>query len=148
MNRTSRVLIGAAVGAVATLTACVSANAGGTADFKQSFDTVLCKGNSQVEWESPDAGLFKPKDKQVIVMITTTREGWALSGEYGFEIKRWSRNTKDGFPAGSVGWDDEGIWAHWLLLFGDNGHVFMEQHSRQGVQLVFLNCEYALGPPR
>jgi hypothetical protein len=58
-----------AAAALAALTG--SANAGGTADFKQSFDTVLCKGESEVEWESPDYGAFKPENKQVTVMITT-----------------------------------------------------------------------------
>ena len=37
-----------AAAALAALT--VSANAGSTADFKQRFDTVLCKGDREVEW--------------------------------------------------------------------------------------------------
>jgi hypothetical protein len=132
-----------AAAALAALT--VSANAGSTANFKEVFDTVLCKGDSEVMWESPDPGLSKPQNKPVTVLITTTAEGWATSGEYGFPVKRWKRNTKGGFPVGSASWDEEGIWAHWTMAFGDNGAVIFEKHSRQGVEVAVLNCEYALG---
>ena len=139
-----RTLIAAA--ALAALT--VSADAGSTADFKQRFDTVLCKGDSEVEWESPDPGAFRPQNKQVTVMITTTQEGWETSGEFGFTIKRWSRDTKQGFPIGSASWDNDGIWAHWTVAFLSNGRVFFEKHSRQGVEVAILNCEYAIGPSK
>lgn len=123
----------------------VSANAGSAANFKEGFDTVLCKGDSEVMWESPDPGALKPKNKPVTVLITATEEGWAMSGDFGFPIKRWRRNTKGGFPVGSASWDNEGIWAHWTMAFGDNGQVIFEKHSRQGVEVAILNCEYALG---
>jgi hypothetical protein len=132
-----------AAAALAALT--VSANAGSAANFKQGFDTVLCKGDSEVMWESPDPGLSKPQNKPVTVLISTTQEGWATSGEYGFQVKRWSKKTKGGFPVGSASWDSEGIWAHWTMAFADNGQVFFEKHSRQGVEVAILNCEYALG---
>jgi hypothetical protein len=132
--------------ALAALT--VSANAGSTADFKRGFDTVLCKGDSEVMWESPDPGAFRPQNKQVTVLFTTTQEGWTTSGDFGFTIKRWSRKTKGGFPVGSSSWDEEGIWAHWTIAFGDNGQVILEKHSRQGVEVAILNCEYAIGAVR
>ena len=126
----------------------VSANAGSTADFKRGFDTVLCKGDSEVMWESPDPGLSKPQNKPETVLITTTQEGWTTSGDFGFPIKRWSRKTKGGFPVGSASWDEEGIWAHWTIGFADNGQVILEKHSRQGVEVAVLNCEYAIGAVR
>jgi len=132
-----------AAAALAALT--VPADAGSIADFKRGFDTVLCKGDSEVMWESPDPGLSKPQNKPVTVLITTTAEGWATSGEYGFPVKRWKRNTKGGFPIGSASWDEEGIWAHWTMAFGDKGAVIFEKHSRQGVEVAVLSCEYALG---
>lgn len=135
-----------AAAALAALT--VSANAGSPADFKRGFDTVLCKGDSEVMWESPDPGLFKPQNKQETVLITTTPEGWTTSGDFGFPIKRWSRKTKGGFPVGSASWDNEGIWAHWTVAFADNGQVIFEKHSRQGVEVAVLNCEYAIGAVR
>jgi hypothetical protein len=133
------------VSAAALVALTVSANAGTTADFKRGFDTVLCKGDSEVKWESPDPGAFKPQNKPVTVLITTTSEGWVTSGEYGFSIKRWRRNTKGGFPVGSASWDEEGIWAHWTVAFADKGQVVFEKHSRQGVEAAVLECEYAIG---
>jgi hypothetical protein len=90
----------------------------------------------------------KPSRLYAMSMITPTQEGWATSGEFGFEIKRWSRNTKGGFPIGSASWDNDGIWAHWIMAFADNGQVIFEKHSRQGVEVAVLDCEYALGPPK
>ncbi|WP_439395413.1 hypothetical protein ACRQ5Q_40685 [Bradyrhizobium sp. PMVTL-01] len=136
------------IAAVALAALNSSANAGYTADFKRPFDTVLCKGDSEVEWESPDPGLSKPQNKSVTVLITSTPDGWTTSGEFGFPIKRWKRNSKGGFPVGSASWDEEGIWAHWTVGFLNEGQVVFEKHSRQGVEVAVLKCEYALGGTR
>jgi hypothetical protein len=128
--------------------ACGSANAGSPADFKQRFDTVLCKGDSEVLWENPDAKAFPPKDKPVTVLISAAEGGWDTAGDFGFHVKRWSRTTAQGFPMGSATWDEEGLWAHWTMAFMSDGRVFFEKFSRQGVEMAVLNCEYAIGAPK
>lgn len=129
--------------AAALLVLSVAANAADIPDFKQGFHKVICKGNSEVVWENPDVPAFTPQNREVTVIITTIRDGWAVSGDFGFSIKRWSRNTKDGFPVGSASWDLDGLWEHWTMTFEDNGVVVFEKHSRRGVEIATLSCEYA-----
>jgi hypothetical protein len=43
-------------------------------------------------------------------------------------------------------WDNEGIWAHWVLMFTDKGEVIFQKHSRRGVEVTFATCTYALQP--
>ena len=52
----------------------------------------------------------------------------------------------DGYPTGGASWDNNGIWSHWTVLFGDKGAVVMEHHWRAGVEVADFVCHYAFKP--
>ena len=83
------------------------------------------------------------------VMITETRDkgqlGWTVGGDLSFDVKRYNRNSKDGYPVGSAMWDVDGFWAHWTMAFMDRGQVLLVKNSPNGVESATLDCRYASG---
>jgi hypothetical protein len=81
-------------------------------DFKSYIGTVTCTGTSDVEWASPEDPSHLKDNQPMTIMIDEKRDwsGWKLTGDVRFEVKRWTRKTTDGYPAGSVGWDTDGFW--------------------------------------
>lgn len=120
-------------------------------DFLRYYGAVSCIGESEVWYRDPiftaDSGGKEtfPDKEPVNVQIVPDKDGWKVSGTYGFHIKRWKRTSAGGYPVGSVSWDEEGIWAHWVMMFGEKGKVIFQKHSRRGVEVTIATCTPALG---